>query len=265
MRVPCPIYCINLEHRTDRRAHSHAQFGLLSISPGRVIYPHCTKDKRGGVYGCFDSHMRVWAHFLRTYPKSQCCIVFEDDFVVNHASKYIIKKAIRFITSHESHADIIFLHNICVQLKHPLNNKHFTHGSGLTAPAYVIHRNYIQSIVDKHCRLPDANGRHFDSEICFRINKKNNWLYTSNIFFSTEACIEQLVDESDNYFNLVDRSLRMDINLQCRMIMLFPWLLLNMFGLSVEQTKYAASVLTDLIEPEHHDGNNVMAIHSEKD
>jgi hypothetical protein len=114
------------------------------------------------------------------------------------------------------------LHDIFVQIKHPLNNRHFSHGSGLTTPAYVVHRNYIQSIVDKHGRLPDANGRNFDNEISFRITKKNNWLYTSKIFYTTKACIEQLVDESDNYVNLWDKTLRMDINQQCRMFPVIP-------------------------------------------
>ena len=60
-----PIYCINLEHRKDRREHSMKQFETLGISPNRVKYPHFTKDPRGGVYGCFDSHIKIWNDFLQ--------------------------------------------------------------------------------------------------------------------------------------------------------------------------------------------------------
>lgn len=251
MTILCPVYCINLEHRADRRAHSRAQFALLSISPDRVIYLPFAKDIRGGAYGCFDSHMRVWAHFLETYPKSQCCLIFEDDFAVNHASKCRIMSAARFLTRHETHVDILFLHDICMPLSHQLNNKHFIHGLGLTTSAYVIHRNYIQSIVDKHGRLPEANGRHLDNEINFLITKNDNCLHTSRLFFTRQVCIEQIADESDNYLHSVDRILRMNVNQQCRMIVNIIWRMRALFGLSVMQTKYLSCMLASVFSAKY--------------
>jgi GR25 family glycosyltransferase involved in LPS biosynthesis len=55
-----PIYCINLKHRTDRKEHSLNEFKKIGISEDKVMYLPFTKDARGGVYGCFDSHMKIW-------------------------------------------------------------------------------------------------------------------------------------------------------------------------------------------------------------
>jgi hypothetical protein len=111
----------------------------------------------------------------------------------------------------------------------------------------VVHRNYIQSIVDKHGRLPEANGRHLDAEINYLITKKDNCLYTSRIFFTRKLCIEQLVDESDNYLHSVDRMLRTDINQQCRMILSAIWLMQGAFGFGVIHTKCLSCLLTSVI------------------
>jgi len=42
------IYCINLEHRGDRKQLSLEQFTKMGVSHDKVMYPHFTKDKRGG-------------------------------------------------------------------------------------------------------------------------------------------------------------------------------------------------------------------------
>ena len=43
-----PIYCINLEHRKDRKEHTIKEFEKLDIPYNKVIYPHFTKHKGGG-------------------------------------------------------------------------------------------------------------------------------------------------------------------------------------------------------------------------
>jgi hypothetical protein len=75
-----PIYCINLEHRNDRKIHSINEFSKINIHYKNVKYLSFTKDNRGGVYGCYDSHMKVWNDFYYNYPNNKFCLVFEDDF-----------------------------------------------------------------------------------------------------------------------------------------------------------------------------------------
>jgi GR25 family glycosyltransferase involved in LPS biosynthesis len=209
-----PIYCINLEHRKDRKEYSFTQFQKLDISHNKVIYPHFTKDKRGGAYGCFDSHMKVWNDFFIKHPTQNYCLIFEDDFVISKHSKSIMKQAVGFIEKNYENIDLIFLHNICVGTENEINNKTFTNGYGVTTHVYYVTRHYIQSIIKKHGKLPDANGNHVDFEINLNKFSENNWLYTEKIFFTHKECITQLDEtksKSDNYLNLIDSLFRQDI------------------------------------------------------
>ncbi len=48
-----PIYCINLEHRKDRKEHTIKEFEKMGIDHNKVIYPHFTKHKGGGCIWLF--------------------------------------------------------------------------------------------------------------------------------------------------------------------------------------------------------------------
>ena len=206
-----PIYCINLEHRKDRKEHSLDQFKKLEIN--KVIYPHFTKDKRGGVYGCFDSHIKVWKDFLK-YPNQKYCLVFEDDFVISKDSKLFMKKAVEFIEKNYEDIDILCLHDLRVNVENKINNNLFTNGYGAGAHSYFITRHYIQSIIKKYGKLPEPNGKHIDNEMNQNKFSKDNWLYTEKIFFTNKECMKQLEEakgKSDN-IGFFDKLFRKDIN-----------------------------------------------------
>ena len=118
----CPIYCINLEHRKDRKQHSLEQFTKMGVSHDNGVYPHFTKDKRGGVYGCFDSHMKIRNDFYTNYPNEKYCLVFEDDFIAPSNYKRIIKKATEFLDKNYEDVDILFLHDVCIKTENKANN-----------------------------------------------------------------------------------------------------------------------------------------------
>jgi len=222
-----PIYCINLEHRKDRKEHTIKEFEKIGINHNKVIYPHFTKHKRGGVFGCFQSHMKIWNDFFIKYPNKQYCLVFEDDFVISKNSKFIIKKAVKFIDENYKDIDLLFLHNLRVDVDNEINNETFTNGYGLTTHSYFITRHYIQSIIKKYGKLPEPNGRHFDFELNQNIISKDNWIYTEKIFFTNKECMKQLEDnncKSDNYLNIIDKLFRRDIitqNEYCKIWYLF--------------------------------------------
>ena len=241
-----PIYCINLEHRTDRKKHSAQQFKKLDILHTNVIYPYFIKDTRGGVYGCFDSHIKVWAHFFKNYPHNKYCLVFEDDFVSNTKSINIINKATRFINNNYAQIDILFLHNIRVAVKDKLNNNTFTRGYGLGAHAYIINRHYIQSIIDKWGQLPGATGFHFDFQLSMDIINCNNKIYSTKLFYTNSECITQLIDKSDNYVNLVDRLTRYDVNMQLKYFTNFAAFIKGYNLLNDIKIKYLACVINKL-------------------
>ena len=207
-----PIYCINLEHRKDRKEHSMTQFTNLGISPNTVKYPHFTKDPMGGVYGCFDSHIKVWNDFFINHPNDKYALVFEDDFVATNNSKTILENATKFIDNNYDKIDFLFLHNIYLDVDNNINDLNFNYGYGLGAHAYFVTRHYIKSIIDKYEKLPEPNGRHIDFEIGFNIIDNDNKIYSNKCFFVKEECFKQLTDKSDNYVNFIDEIIRFDIN-----------------------------------------------------
>jgi len=207
-----PIYCINLEHRKDRKEHSLEEFTKLDIPHEKVIYPHFTKDTRGGVYGCFDSHIKIWNDFLTKYPNEKYCYIFEDDFVISKNTKSIMKKATKFIEENYVDIDILVLHDSRIPVDNKINNDYFTNGYGFGTQSLFITRHYIESIIRKYGRLPEANGRHIDFELNMNIVDKDNWIYTEKIFYTNKKCVVQLIDKSDNYLNIFDELFRRDIN-----------------------------------------------------
>lgn len=207
-----PIYCINLKHRTDRKEHSLNEFKKIGVSEDKIIYLPFTKHAQGGVYGCFDSHMKVWADFLSRYPNKKYAFVFEDDFVYSCDDTSILKKASKFIKKNVKEVDILYLHPYCVNLEHKKNNDQFTHGYGLGTHVYLITRRYIESIIEKYGGLPLPNGRHVDYENNINLLDKNNRLYSHRLFFTKKVCFTQRLDKSDNYINHFDKLFRVDIN-----------------------------------------------------
>jgi GR25 family glycosyltransferase involved in LPS biosynthesis len=244
-----PIYCINLEHRKDRKEHSLTQFTELGVPHEKVIYPHFTKDARGGVYGCFDSHMKVWNDFLTKYPNEKYCLVFEDDFVISKNTKSTIKKASKFIDENYDNIDILVLHNSRISTDNKLNNELFTNGYGWGAQACFITRHYIESIITKYGKLPEANGRHIDIELNMNIVDKDNWVYTEKMFYTNKKYVSQLIDKGDNCKNMTDDFFRTDIN-KITYYAIKSLLLLKKFNLSndtqIKQIVYNTVKLSEL-------------------
>jgi GR25 family glycosyltransferase involved in LPS biosynthesis len=204
------IYCINLQHRQDRKQHTQTEFMKIDIAPEMVIYPRLVKDPRGGVYGCYESHLKIWNDFYYNYPDKPYCLIFEDDFVAQPKAKELMEKAQEFINHNYRQVDILNLHDFDVPVDNPINNKTFNNGYGFLMHAYFITRPYLENILKKNQnKFPSANGYHID----FLLNTyKKNLLYSEKIFYTTQPCFIQLVDKSDNYLNKLDELMREDVN-----------------------------------------------------
>jgi len=205
-----PIYCINLKHRHDRKVHSLHEFTTMGFTE-KVIYLPFTKDVRGGVYGCFDSHIKIWKDFLIRFPNHKYAMVFEDDFVFSSKDSSILKKASGFVEKHYHEVDVLFLHPYSVNVEHSLNNQHFSHGYGFGTHAYIITRHYMEGMI-RHGKLPEPNGRHIDFEMNFNFLDKKNQLYSEKMFYTKDSCFSQLADKSDNYLNTLDKFFCFDVN-----------------------------------------------------
>jgi len=73
------IYCINLDHRTDRWAECTANYEEHGLSLSAVRRWSAVSQPEFGALGCAKSHVAVLAHFL-SQSNAQHCLVLEDDF-----------------------------------------------------------------------------------------------------------------------------------------------------------------------------------------
>jgi GR25 family glycosyltransferase involved in LPS biosynthesis len=91
------IVCINLDISKDRRQHSEKFFQKLDI-PARFFT--AKKHKRGGMYGCFDSHIQV---IIDAHKRGlNNLLVFEDDFLPTDAySEEKLKSVIDFMQQND--------------------------------------------------------------------------------------------------------------------------------------------------------------------
>ena len=206
-----PIYCINLKERTDRKKYTKKEFKKIDIEPSNVIFLNFYRHKNGGIYGCYDSHMKVWNDFYKNHLDKELCIVFEDDFEVTDNSILYLKKAISFIEKNKEKVDILFLHDSFIEYndnndKKDISNEYFTRGYGILTHAYVVTRRYIKSIIDKNdIHLPKPNGIHFDVDINMN---KNSILYSENIYYCKDTVFIQKDSNSDNYNNNFDKIIK---------------------------------------------------------
>lgn len=91
------IICINLDISVDRKKHAEKYFDKLNI-PARFFT--AVKHKKGGLYGCFDSHIQI---LIEAYKKNlDYILVFEDDFLPTQAySEDKLMKAIDFMKNNK--------------------------------------------------------------------------------------------------------------------------------------------------------------------
>lgn len=228
-----PTYCINLAHRSDRKMHMIAQLTALGMRHDRVRFPPLAKDPRGGAYGCWDSHMKVWADFRASFPKRPFCLVLEDDCVMAENARRLIARAASFVANHTGEVDILFLHNARVVVESPLNSAHFSNGYGLNSHAYFITRRYIEHIISTYGKLPDPTGSHIDYAINMDRHMTTGWLYTERAFYTNVECVTQLCEadgKSDNLLNLFDKMCRDDLSKHVKQTM-DRWMLLRRHGL----------------------------------
>ncbi len=98
------IVCINLEHRLDKKIISQKIFDLLGINCRFLTVP---KHPKGGMYGCFDSHIQV---IQQAYEKGlNNILIFEDDIKVSPSySQSQVKECVEFMQNNKDW-DIFYL------------------------------------------------------------------------------------------------------------------------------------------------------------
>ena len=100
------IYCINLYERVDRYNYMKKQFEELNL---KVHFVRNHKHKKGGRYGCFNSHIQCIQDAYNL--KLDFYIIFEDDCKIVSNIKELIKLFSDIIKKNKNNIDIIYAEN----------------------------------------------------------------------------------------------------------------------------------------------------------
>jgi GR25 family glycosyltransferase involved in LPS biosynthesis len=99
------IYCISLEHRTDRRRLSRIEFGKAGLLD-RVEYVKVRQHASNSEEGIFDSHLQCIRKGLATGARH--IAIFEDDVVFDDFDRHRVKAGIQFMEALDQW-DMLFL------------------------------------------------------------------------------------------------------------------------------------------------------------
>lgn len=213
MNLEYPIYCINLVERLDRKKHVLNEFNKIGINISNVNFPIFTRHEKGGKYGCYDSHVKIWNEFYHS-SNSNYCLIFEDDFISSNDSVDLLQKGNLFMQNNHNNVDFLFLHNLFIKSNerintNTINNKYFIKGFGLLAHAYFISRNYIDMLIKQYnYNWMEPNG--FDIDFTINCNR-NHMLYSEKCYFTKEKMFTQKLNISNNCETIIDILYRLPI------------------------------------------------------
>jgi GR25 family glycosyltransferase involved in LPS biosynthesis len=140
------IRCINLITRKDRYEESKKVFDKYKIP---VRYFYAKKHPKGGVYGCFDSHIRVIREAY--YSGAKRVLIFEDDITpTDYLNVENLKKAIKFMKTKKDW-DLFYLGAL------PEIRRHYSRQTkypgiyrlhGVCTHAYIVNRSAMKKLIN---------------------------------------------------------------------------------------------------------------------
>lgn len=183
------IVCINLDISTERKKHAQHYFDKLGI-PARFFT--AKKHPKGGMYGCFDSHIQV---VKEAYDKGlQNLLVFEDDFLPTASySEEKLQSAIDFMKSRDDwdivHLGYSFIKDDHNELSTIFNAKYCTPDivkyNPFFAQALCYSRKAMRTILENYEECIDVS--HYDMYIASYLNLNSYCvlpiLFDQNFYF----------------------------------------------------------------------------------
>lgn len=177
------IICINLEHRKDRYKKSLDTFQKYNI-PVRI--KTFKKHEKGGIYGCFDSHIKV---LKEAYNKNlEYILVFEDDIIVtDYYSEKYIENAINFMKNNKEW-DIFYLgfsiikdsiDSVSTILDAEYIDENIIKFNPFFAHSLCYNKKSIKKILDNYQDYIDYI--HYDNYIANHLDL-HNYCYIPNLF-----------------------------------------------------------------------------------
>lgn len=194
------IICINLEHRLDRKNYAISVFNKLNI-PIKILT--VTKHTKGGVYGCFQSHIQIIKYMHQTGKNN--ILVFEDD-IIPTKSYHIkhIENAIQFMQNNNTW-DLFYLGYFPINFKNIfINSKSINNNiikyNPLATHSYCINQRSINKILSNYYNY--IGKINIDVYLSQYANL-NNYCYIP-ILFDQQLCFENDI-EPNNLIEFVAR------------------------------------------------------------
>lgn len=176
------VVCINLRSRPDKRKVMEETFSKLNI-PARFVT--VDKHEKGGMYGCFDSHIKVIKEAYSNGKKN--VLILEDDILATPTySLDRIKEITGFIDDNESKIDLFYLGYFVMNsskynidfLNAPMITPNIMKFNPLATHAYCITRSGMQKVLQTYEKYIDTT--HYD--IYLSHQKMNSYCYVPALF-----------------------------------------------------------------------------------
>jgi len=148
------IYCITLEHRSDRRRLSEIQFSRVGLLD-RVEYVQTQPHPLNSEQGIYESHMRCINKSLES--SAQRIAIFEDDVLFDKFDPERVKEGARFLNCLD-YWEVLFL-GCLVSRSHPTSSRFVRRVRYRSlAHAYVLNR----PLAEKLAKI-QWSGKPFDA------------------------------------------------------------------------------------------------------
>ena len=139
------IYCINLDHRTDRWQQAQENYANHGLSPGAVLRWSAVSDPDFGVLGCAKSHVAALGHFL-TQSNAPYCLILEDDFDFVLPWDELISRFTK-LTEQRIDWDALLLMGTAVLAYPPMASGVARLLEAQSAAAYLVSRRYAATLL----------------------------------------------------------------------------------------------------------------------
>ncbi len=201
------IVCITLRDNKLRQQQAIKVFNDMKIQD-KVVFYIADRHKNGGMYGCFESHIKVIEYAFKNGMNR--ILVFEDD--IYPTASYSIKNIVRGINFMKNNPWDIFYYGYFpineaydnILLAHPVTNYIIKYNPNATH-AYCLNRTGMEKIIKHYHKF--IGKIHIDEYFSSKFLGLNSYCFIP-ILFEQHLCLP-----SDN--NAIKLSHKIARNFQC--------------------------------------------------
>ena len=151
------IFYINLEHRTDRKAHILEQLKLINPNLSKVVRIDAIRVEHRGILGCTLSHLKAVEEFEK-HPEWKTCIIFEDDYLFKDTNMTHFNNMINDLFTQFPNWDVLNLAYSNGNFKYEETGHNFIKKlifAG-TASGYCVHKKFVKTLKQNYMEAAEG-------------------------------------------------------------------------------------------------------------